>query len=580
MAGKSWKTIVQEKQAERARLIEDVVGKAKAANGDANATGAKHEEIIHATATEIVQNIQAGKPGWTAENVVMAFAIRASEAQEKINCLTEIMFSQALEEARALDAEFAQTKKIRGPLHGLPISLKDCYKVKGYDATIGFTQWVDKPSDVDAEIVNHIRAAGGIPFVKTNVPQTMLSFECGNPLWGRTLNPYSPDHTCGGSSGGEAALAACDGAALGFGSDIGGSLRIPPGFSGVYALKPSQHRIARSGSVGCVPGFEALIAVNGPIARSVSDIELASRVVFGKSDALNETLPPVPYRDVTIPKKLKFGYYKTDPLLKSSPACQRAVQETVDALRKQGHECVEFVIPNPIEAARVFVALTSADGYKTLTSHIGPDPRDRTLFLVTLGSKIPSFIRSFACWAARTFKGDEAWATLFSTSHPRNVTDFWAETKARNEYNKFFHENVWGKYGFDGIICPVNALPTVPHGGSALLSPLAFSTSLFNVVDHPVGILPVTRVDKIQDAISEAWTDPAIGGPIGSPIIHATMYEGAKAAYDPVAMDGIPVGVQVVGRPWEDEKVVEMMKVVDSALGARGFGPGTWAGKA
>ncbi|KAG9029896.1 hypothetical protein FS837_003439, partial [Tulasnella sp. UAMH 9824] len=378
MAGKSWKTIVQEKQAERARLIEEVVGKAKAT---ASETGVKNEEIIHSTATEIVQNIQAGKPGWTAEN-----------------------------------------------------------------------------------FVNHIRAAGGIPFVKTNVPQTMLSFECANPLWGRTLNPYSPNHTCGGSSGGEAALAACDGAALGVGSDIGGSLRIPPGFSGVYALKTSLHRIARSGAVGCVPGFEALVAVNGPIARSVSDIELASRVLLGKSDALNETLPPVPYRDVTVPTKLKFGYYKTDLLLKASPACQRAVQETVDALRKQGHECVEFVIPNVIEAARIFVALTSADGYKTLTSHIGPDPRDRTLFLVTLGSKIPFFIRAFACWAARTFKGDEAWATLFSTSHPRNVSEFWAETKARNEYNKFFHENVWGKYGFDGIICPVNALPTVPHG--------------------------------------------------------------------------------------------------------------------
>lgn len=79
----------------------------------------------------------------------------------------------------------------------------------------------------------------------------------------------------------------------------------------MYALKPSQHRIARSGAVGCVPGFEALIPVNGPIARSVSDIELASRVLFGKSDSLSETLPPVPYRDVTVPKKLKFGYYKT-----------------------------------------------------------------------------------------------------------------------------------------------------------------------------------------------------------------------------------------------------------------------------
>ncbi|KAG8983234.1 hypothetical protein FRB90_006210, partial [Tulasnella sp. 427] len=568
-----------EKQAERARLLDEVVAVGKAGTG-ADDGGLKDEDIVHSSATEIVQNIQACKPGWTAESVVRAFALRAVEAQEKINCVTEVMFAQAFEEARKLDAEFAETKRIKGPLHGLPISLKDCYKVKGFDATIGFTQWVGKPSDVDAEIVNHIRAAGGIPFVKTNVPQTMLSFECANPLWGRTLNPYSPNHTCGGSSGGEAALAACDGAALGFGSDIGGSLRIPAGFSGVYSLKPSQHRVARSGSVGCVPGFEALLAVNGPIGRSVPDIELASRVIFGKSDLLNEPLPPVPYRDVTLPPKLKFGYYKTDPLIKVSPACQRAVQETVDALRKQGHECVEFVLTNNFEAARIFVALTSADGYKTLTSHIGPDPQDRTLFLVTLGSKLPWFVRSLACWLARAVKGDYSWSALFSNSHARTVGEFWAETKAKNEYIKFFHENVWEKHGFDGIVCPVNALPSVPHGGSALLSPLAFSTSLYNVVDHPIGIVPVTRVDKTKDAITEAWTDRATGGPIGSPIIHATMYEGAKPAYDPVAMNGIPLGVQIVGKPWEDEKVVEMMKLVDSALGKRGFGPGAWTGKA
>lgn len=135
------------------------------------------------------------------------------------------------------------------------------------------------------------------------------------------------------------------------------------------------------------------------------------------------------------------------------------------------------------------------------------------------------------------------------------------------------------KYFVRGRQCSTYTF-SIPLRGSALLSPLAFSTSLYNVVDHPVGIVPVTRVDKTEDAISEAWTDPAIGGPKGSPIIYATMYEGAKAAYDPVAMSGIPVGVQVVGRPWEDEKVVEMMKVVDGALGKRDFGPGAWAGKA
>lgn len=126
------------------------------------------------------------------------------------------------------------------------------------------------------QIVRQIREAGGIPFIKTNVPQTMLAFECQNPVFGRTLNPYSDAHTCGGSSGGEAAVLACDGAALGIGSDVGGryvslmcekgmadmrnSLRIPISYCGIYALKPGQFRMSTTGIRSCVPGFEVSIA--------------------------------------------------------------------------------------------------------------------------------------------------------------------------------------------------------------------------------------------------------------------------------------------------------------------------------
>ncbi|KAG8887177.1 hypothetical protein FRB98_000387 [Tulasnella sp. 332] len=223
------------------------------------------------------------------------------------------MISDALKEARELDRNFAITKQIKGPLHGVPISFKDMYQVKGYDNSIGMTRYCNQHSVEDAGLVSQVRDAGGVLFVKTNVPQTLLAFECANPVFGRTTNPYNPDYTCGGSSGGEAALLACDGSALGFGSDIGGSLRIPAAFCGIYSFKPGYARFGSSTGIRrTTPGFEGIHVCRGPMGRSVDDIELACRLFFGKPSQLNEWLPPVPYRDATLAKKLKFGYYKSD----------------------------------------------------------------------------------------------------------------------------------------------------------------------------------------------------------------------------------------------------------------------------
>jgi hypothetical protein len=115
--------------------------------------------------------------------------------------------------------------------------------------------------------------------------------------------------------------------------------------------------------------------------------------------------------------------------------------------------------------------------------------------------------------------------------------------------------------------------PHAPRSACAVLSPLAASTVLYNVVDSPVGILPVTRVDPATDALPAGFVPGATGG---STIFEKRMYVGPEAVYDPKAMEGIPVGVQIVGRKWEDEKVLGMMQVVDEALGPRGFGPGSW----
>ncbi|KAI9440853.1 amidase [Lactarius indigo] len=531
----------------------------------------EHQKYLDATAKQIVENIQARV--WTSTAVLEAYLARAAQAQEATNCLTEVFFEGAREEARKLDAEFDKTGELKGPLHGVPISVKDVFDVKGFDSTIGFTQWANKPAEKNAPLVATLRAAGAVVIAKTNVPQTLFAFESNNPLWGRTLNPWSTAHTAGGSSGGEGALLAADGAVLGVGTDIGGSIRIPSGYCGIYGLKPGHGRVTMEGSADPTPGFEAVHAVAGPMARSVADLERMARVLFGAREAGHAYFPsPIPYRDVKLPEKLRFGYYLNDVVVKGSPACQRAVLETVQALRAAGHECIEIDSPDSIQALLLFGGLTSADGYETMMSHLGPDKREPALFVVTLGPRLPNFVRTAASWVISNFVGDTKFASFLTHSYKKTVRLFYTYAKDKTAFEQQTRAALWSA-PLDAILAPVQAVPAVPHGGCDRLAPLACATLLYNVVDSPVGVVPVTRVDAERDRLSDEWR-AAPGN--GSKLLESAMY-GPKGAYDAKAMEGLPVGVQIIGEAWGEEKVLAIMHVVDGALGPRGFGPGTWA---
>ncbi|KAG1736566.1 amidase signature domain-containing protein [Suillus lakei] len=502
-----------------------------------------HDVYTKATASEIVQRIAKGE--WTSSQVLEAYIARSAMAQAETNFLYE----DARKQAKELDAEFASTKTLRGPFHGVPVSFKDHYQIKGYDATTGFTAWANNPGTKDACLVTQFRTAGAIIFVKTNVPQTMFAFECSNPLWGRTTNPWNSQYTCGGSSGGEGALLAMDGSAMGVGSDIGGSLRIPASFCGIYSMKPTAERVS---SIATRPGYEAIRSSHGPLARSVQDCELFCKTIFGQKDSSHQNIP-LPYQPVELPSELRFGYYLSDVITETSPACKRAVLETVSALRKQGHECIEFTSSLNATAMEVFLGLASSDGYKKMLSHLDSDPMEDSLFLVTLGPKLPSFVRNLACWIVNTFLGDSLFSRFFSLGREKSVSEFTDLTDQRNKAVVAWYEQVWDKYGFDGIIAPVQSLPVIPHGGTTYLAPLAAATIMYNL---PAGF---------------------VAGASGrSKMFDTRMYLGKNPAYDPKAMEGIPIGIQLVGKKWEDEKVLAMMHVVDEALGPRGFGPGSW----
>jgi len=172
------------------------------------------------------------------------------------------------------DAEdWALTTNKFGPLAGVPVSLKDTLSVKGYDTSIGFSAWTGNPKETESAIVRLLRDAGAVPFVKTTIPITLLSFESQSAVFGVTKNPHVPTHTPGGSSGGEAALLALGGSRVGIGSDVAGSVRVPAHFSGVYTIRCSTGRFPRTGGGTSIPGQEGVPPVYSPMTKTLDDLE-------------------------------------------------------------------------------------------------------------------------------------------------------------------------------------------------------------------------------------------------------------------------------------------------------------------
>ncbi|KAF8199848.1 amidase signature domain-containing protein [Mycena galopus ATCC 62051] len=518
----------------------------KEARSSANIALPDRTIILRSTANEMVSNIERGT--WTASQVLEAFIAQSLVAQSATNCITEVLFEEARGRAKQLDAEFKATNRLQGPLHGVPISVKQPDDIKGYDTTIGFTTCANKPAQTTADFVQTMVNAGAVPFVKTNVPQTMYSYECNNPIWGRTSNPYNAAYTSGGSSGGEACMLALNASVIGLGSDIGGSLRIPASYCGVYSLKPGIGRGSDHGAKESFPGFDGIKSVCGPMARCMDDLELACRVSFGAPGVYNDH-PPLPFRDVTLPKKLRFGYYTSDGIMKGSPACIRAVTETIKTLKAAGHECIELEQREFVEISKIFLAMTSADGYKTLLREVGSDPLDPSLSVLTLVPKFPQVFRNAMAGVLDAWMGDKIMADVLRLSGTKSVEAYHAACLQRNDIKKRFYEEFWFKHNLDGIITYVHTSPQVLHGGSNMLSMMSTGALTFNLVDLPAGVVPVTRV-KATDIITDEWKNaPGHGSSMNE---HELYYKldkvSKKPLYDPPRWKGCQLGYRSLAR--------------------------------
>jgi fatty acid amide hydrolase len=476
---------------------------------------------------------------------------RIEEVNSRINAVVIPLFEQAREEARAADAAQRRGDPL-GPLHGVPITIKEQFLVKDTATTFGLPHQKDHRATKDGPLVKRLRDAGAIILGKTNTSQLLLYIESDNELYGRTNNPWNPKRSPGGSSGGEAAIIAARGSPLGFGADMGGSIREPAHFCGIQGLKPTAGRLTNFDSR---PGFsswglsESICPQTGPMARSVADLALAMEVLAAPGlECIDPSVPPVPwpdYRDVSL-NGLRIAVYTDDGYFKASPAIRRAATEAAEVLRVSGAQVVQWTPPDVSVAVRLFFSIFSADNFNGLRRALGPDkPAPQNKPPLQIG-RIPRPMRQFLAGMLR-FSGQARLSRLIAQMGGRPADDYWKLLEERNIYRlRFIGAMEAG--GFDAIICPPTSLPAIMHGSSADLQGFDSYARLFNVLGMPAGVVAVSRVRTGEESDRPLGKDPI---------------EQAAAEVEKESA-GLPVGVQVAARHWREDIVLAVMSALEN----------------
>lgn len=501
------------------------------------------------TLVKLVQNKEL-----TPKDILLAFGKQALVAQEKTNCLTEIMIK---------DAEtWAENAKTSGPLAGIPVSLKDHFIVGGYDACSGYSRYTNQPFKEDGAVVKILKDAGAIPYVKTNVPITMMAIEGYNDIFGRTLNSHNPDFAPGGSSQGEAALLSAGGSRIGMGSDTAGSVRIPAAWSGLCSLKMTSYRWPCYGDASNESsGWEAIPVSNSPMARSLPDLKHFLVSMIGmKPWKYDFELVPLPWREAELPAKPKVGVLTFPEFLPVTPAQQRALDITVKSLKMQGCEVVDFELPSPPEEYdRTINQIFFADGFKQVTDPLLPGEHcDPFVKSVNKYAYLPRCIRSIWQTLLRWF-GFKDKAAMYSTQHVSTAEEYANLIVKRDQLRAAFHK-YWDDNGFDFLVTPPHQSPALPNHVPDSFRAVLY-TSLFNLLDFPAGILPVGRVDILLDRLSESFDSNKLPYPGRVAFKH----------YDPVKMEELPTAVQVVCKRYEDEKTLKSLEYTYDALKKAGI---------
>lgn len=486
-------------------------------------------------------------------NIYESYTRKAIDCHAKTNCLTELI-------------SYEPPRTFGGPLAGIPVSIKDNFGIGGYDASMGFAGRCNKPLSEDSPLIKLLRDAGATLFTKTNVPTGMLSILSTSPVWGTTTNPHNTERGPGGSSSGEASLIAGGGSRIGVGTDIGGSVRIPAHFCGIYSIRMSFNRFPRAGiEDASTPGFEGIPDVASPLAKTMKDLRFFVEAVMSmKPWEYCYQLLPIPWlrdnsRLAEAKKPRKVGYMLGDEFLVLTPPVKRALTMTLSRLREQSIELCEFKPPHTIEEIdENYMALILADGLETVTKPMARgDVSDPTIDSIRRYARLPKWLRVLLEWVLKHVFGQAAFAAELKHIGPISTTKYYELIVRREKIRKDFW-TAWNASDIDVLITPVFPSPALPAHHFVLDSSCGYS-SMFNLLDYPAGVIPVTLVDRELDSLDPDFDKKSL------------TWESLSymSEYDAESMHGLPVGVQIVGMRLHDEEVLDAMEYIDGLLNTK-----------
>ncbi|OJJ42783.1 hypothetical protein ASPZODRAFT_76028 [Penicilliopsis zonata CBS 506.65] len=482
------------------------------------------------SAQELLQKLAGGV--FTSKDVTLAYCKRAAIAQQLTSCLTETMFEAAQQRAQELDDHLARTGKPVGPLHGLPVSVKDSFLVAGVQATVGYVEFLKRPPETtNSPLIELLLSLGAVIYVKTNIPQTMMTGDSHNNIFGRTLNPHNTSLTAGGSSGGEGSLVAFRGSPLGVGTDVAGSIRIPALCCGVYGFKPTVDRVPYGGQVSEGPeGMPGLKPAAGPLASSFEDLEVFMSSVINAEpwrfdvSAMGGSWSEAPSTSTTT---LTIGIPAPDEDFPLHPPVRRSLDEAIAKLEAAGHKIVHLPSPPPESS----IAHANRLAFEYFIYAPAPDH-------ITPSGEPP--VPSVAAKSSPMFTGPLPVPLEGEPDLSETITKLYA---LRQAYAEFWRK-IWVEYSLDIVLAPGAQSTAVEHDTYGWPP----YTLVWNLLDYPACLIPFGKSSKELDPEPFTLTD------------------GVQPSYNPELVDGAPCAVQVIAPRFQDERCLQAAKIVDGVL--------------
>jgi amidase len=453
---------------------------------------------------------------------------RIATHNPKINAIVTLATESALAGARAADDALARGE-VFGPLHGVPMTIKDLTDTAGIRTTNGSVRFKDRVPDRDAIVVKRLRQAGAIILGKTNTPEAGNDYQTYNDVFGTTNNPWRFDRTSGGSSGGCAASLAAGLTYLSIGSDMGGSIRCPAHFCGVYGHRPTLN-VVPSGTRGSIDGQP--ISTQGPLARHPRDLRLAMEIIGGPADefALANKWSLSPPRQSRL-RDYRVGFVLDDPTCPVTPEVKAVMAHAIDALRKAGVQLTEGWPANvvPAEQLRTYIQ------YREFLS--ANSARDEDM----------DALREIAATRDGSERAMRAWA--WTVPHKHYLATIASRRAVRDAWQAYFETH-------DVFLTPMSFVTAFPHDHTMAPRRLAGGAQ-FDVRVIPTSLGPRPYLDY------RFW--PGLSSLTGLP---------ATSAFAGIAKDGLPAGMQILGAYWDDGTTIDFAARFSELMGGFQTPPG------